>query len=116
MDEHLAEPGLEAVWFPEGGKLAPGVDEGALQGILGQIVVAQDPGGERVHPVAGQLDQSSECLAVAALGPLDEISHRRSLGSTRRRDVQCRVTLYESVAGPERSAVPVPVERTVAPP
>ena len=46
---------------------------------LGQDVVAQDPGGQRVHPVAGHRDQRRECVAITVLGPLDEVPHRRSL-------------------------------------
>lgn len=36
-------------------------------------------GSQRVHPVARQLDQRRERLAVPTLRPDDEISHERSL-------------------------------------
>jgi hypothetical protein len=76
MDEDFASPRLEAVWVAQCRELSPDGDEGALQGVLGEMGVAQDPHGERVHRVAGQLDQRSECFAIASLCPFDEISHR----------------------------------------
>ena len=79
MDEQAPDPGFEAIRVTQGRELAPDGDEGALQGVLGEIAVAQDPGGQRVHPVAGHADQRRECIAIAVLGPLDEVSHRRSL-------------------------------------
>ena len=106
MDDHLADPGFEAVWVAQGGKLAPDRDEGPLQGILGQIAVAQDPDGQRVRPVTDQLDQCPERLAIAALARSTRSrTDTPSLGPCRRRRP---VTLYESVAGSERSAVPGP--------
>ena len=79
MDEQAPDPGFEAIRVAQGRELAPDGDEGALQGILGQDVVAQDPGGQCVHPVAGHRDQRRERVAIAVLGPLDEVPHRRSL-------------------------------------
>ncbi len=52
-----ANPGLKAGRVAEVRELAPGRDEGALQGVLGEIAVAQDPDGDRVQPVAGRMDQ-----------------------------------------------------------
>ena len=48
------------------------------------MAVAQDPDGDRVHPVAGRLDQGREGLAIAAPGSLDEFFHRHSLDDLRR--------------------------------
>ena len=79
MDDHLANPGFEAVRVAQGGKLAPDRDQRPLQGILGQIAVAQDPHGQRVRPVTDRLDQCPERIAITALCPLDEIPHRHSL-------------------------------------
>ena len=79
MDEQAPDPGFEAIRVTQGRELAPDGDEGALQGVLGEIVVAQDPRGERVHPVAGHVDQRRERLAIAVLCLDDEIPHRRSL-------------------------------------
>ena len=53
VDEQAPDPGFEAIRVTQGRELAPDGDEGALQGVLGEIVVAQDPRGERIHPVAG---------------------------------------------------------------
>ena len=79
MDEQAPDPGFEAIGVPQRRELAPDGDEGALQGVLREIGVAQDPDSDAIHPVAGHADQRRECLAITALGPLDEIPHRRSL-------------------------------------
>ena len=84
MDEETAQPGLEAGRVAQGGQAPPGRDQGALQGVLGQVGVAQDPRGDRIHPVTGQDDQVRECLAIAVPGPLDELVHRHSLGEPHR--------------------------------
>ena len=86
VDEHLADPGVEAIRVAEGRELAPDGDEGTLQGVLRQIVVAQDPRGERVHPVAGQLDQRRERIAIAMSVP-----GRRDLAPTLPRSDRRRV-------------------------
>ena len=75
MNDELADPGLEAVRVPEGGELALGRDEGALQGVLGKVGVAQDPRRDCVHPVTGLVDQPAERLAVAAHRLFDDVSH-----------------------------------------
>ena len=80
VDEQAPDPGFEAIRVTQGRELAPDGDEGALQGVLGEIVVAQDPRGERIHPVAGHVDQRRERIAIAVLGLDDEVSHHRSLG------------------------------------
>ena len=79
VDEQAPDPGFEAIRVPKRRELAPDGDEGALQGVLRERRVAQDPGGQRVHPVAGHRDQRRERIAIAVLCPLDEVSHRRSL-------------------------------------
>jgi nitroreductase len=75
VDEEHPEPGLESIGVPEGRELAPGGDEGALQRVLGEVGVAQDPRRDRVHPVAGLADQPPERFAVAPHRPLDGVSH-----------------------------------------
>ena len=79
MDEQAPDPGFEAVRVTQRRELAPDGEEGTLQGVLGEDVVAQDPGGQRVHPVAGHVDQRRERIAIAVLGLDDEVSHHRSL-------------------------------------
>ena len=54
MDEQAPDPGLEAVRVAKRRELAPGGDEGALQGILGEIGCRAGSGRDREHPVAGQ--------------------------------------------------------------
>ena len=47
VDEQAPDPGFEAIRVTQGRELAPDGDERALQGVLGEIVVAQDPRGKR---------------------------------------------------------------------
>ena len=79
VDEQAPDPGFEAIWVSQRRELAPDGDESALQGVLGEIVVAQDPRGKRVHPVAGHVDQRRERIAITVLCLDDEVSHHRSL-------------------------------------
>jgi hypothetical protein len=57
MDEQPASPGFEAVWVAQCRELSPGGDESALQGVLGEIAIAQDPAGQSVQSVAGRMNQ-----------------------------------------------------------
>ncbi len=59
VDEQPSDPGFEAVRIAERRELAPGRDEGALQGVLREVGVAQDPRADRVQPVAGRADQDA---------------------------------------------------------
>ncbi len=43
VDEDPMEPRLEAIEVAQGGKLPPHLDEGHLDGVLGEVRVAQDP-------------------------------------------------------------------------
>jgi hypothetical protein len=79
MDEQPTNPGLEAGRVAERRELAPGRDEGALQGILGKVAIAQDPGRDRVQPVAGRVDQGRERIAITVSGSNDEVFHQVSL-------------------------------------
>src|SRR4249919_3850148 len=95
MDEQAPDPGFEAIRVTQCRELAPDGDEGALQGILGEDVVPEDPCGEGVHPVAGHVDQRRECLAIAVLGSDDEIPHRHSL------EYRAMVTWSHPMSGPD---------------
>jgi hypothetical protein len=79
MDEQSANPGFEAVRVAQCRETSPGGDEGALQGVLGKVAVAQDSTNQHVQSIASRMDQRREYLAIAASCPLDEISHRLSL-------------------------------------
>ena len=68
------DPGLEAVGLPQVRESAPGEDEGVLQRVLGETVVAQDPVGDRVERVADLVHQDGERLAITPTGLLDEVS------------------------------------------
>jgi hypothetical protein len=84
VDEEAANPRFEAIRVAQPRKLSPGGDEAALQGILGEMHVAQDPRRDREHPVAGQADQHAERVVIAAHRPLDDVSHPHSFASQRR--------------------------------
>ena len=60
------EPGLEAIGIAERSKLAPGDDEGRLNGVLGQVGVAQDPARDRHAPIADHAGEGVEGLLVAS--------------------------------------------------
>jgi hypothetical protein len=80
MDEQAADPGVEPIRVAQPRKLTPGGGEGVLQGVLGEMGIAQDPRRDRVQPVAGLRDQVPECLAIAAHRPLDDLSHTHLVG------------------------------------
>jgi len=71
MDEQPANPRLEAGGVAERRELAPGRDEGALQGILGKVAIAQDPRGDRIEPITGQMNQRRERLTITITSTKD---------------------------------------------
>ena len=73
------DPGLEAIDLPQMRQLAPGRDEGDLQGVLGEVRVAQDPMGHREQRVAHLMHQAREGVAIALSGLLDQVSLHRPL-------------------------------------
>jgi len=71
--------GGEAVRITQRPKLPPGRDESGLDGVLGQIGVAQDPIRDRHAPIAGRAGEGVEGLSVAPLGTIHERSLHPSL-------------------------------------
>ena len=99
------DPGLEAIGLPQARQLAPGRDEGDLQGVLGEVRVAQDPMGHREQRVAHLMHQACEGVAITLPGLLDQLPLPfidPSGGWPRRRSA--RLTHYEWWRKPERSA------------
>jgi hypothetical protein len=71
-DQDLVEPRLEPGGVSERAELAPRLDEGRLDGILGQVGVAEDPARDGLASVTAPSSQLVEGVAVATLGLLDE--------------------------------------------
>ena len=73
-DDQAVEPGVESIRIAEVGQVAPGDDEGVLQGILGSIDVTQDPLGKDEETTEARLDQLGIRLAVPVPRRLDQIA------------------------------------------
>ena len=63
------EPRLEAGRVTQGSKLAPGRDQRGLDGVLGQIDIAEDPHRDRQASVADHARQRVERFRVALVAP-----------------------------------------------
>ncbi len=100
MDEQPANPSLEAGRVAKRRELAPGRDEGALQGVLREIGITENPDGYREESVAGRVDQGRERIAIAVTGSDDEVFHQVSLSD--RADCVA-VTSNECDGRPKRS-------------
>ncbi len=74
VNEDPMDPRLEAICITEMREPPPGENEGTLQRVLGETAVAQDPVRDGVEDVTDLVHQDGERLAVAAAGPLDEVS------------------------------------------
>ena len=68
------EPRIESIEVAQGGELPPHLDEGHLDGVLGEVGVAQDPMGDEDAAVADLTNQGAEGLLVA----LSRLVHDRS--------------------------------------
>jgi hypothetical protein len=91
IDEEAMEPSIELVAVAKTAKIAPGPDEGVLDGILRGIPIAQDSPRDRVQAVVCGAREGIECLVVAPLCALDELGRHRC-PSVRRGDLpRCRV-------------------------
>jgi hypothetical protein len=78
------EPGLEAIGFTERPEIAPCADVRRLDGILGEIDVAQDPIRDADAAVAGGANERFEGVLVASLRQLDQLSIHCSLPGRQR--------------------------------
>jgi len=66
------EPRLEAGRVTQGADLGPGCDQVSLDGVLGQVDVAEDPHRDRQASVAHHARQGVERFRVAPLRLLDQ--------------------------------------------
>src|SRR5262245_60529576 len=71
------QPGVEAIGVAQGAQVAPGFDEGILDGVLRGIPVAKDPARDRVQAVVCGAREGIECLVVAPLCANDELGRHR---------------------------------------
>jgi hypothetical protein len=72
-DDQAVAPGLEPVRVTEPRQLVPDGGERLLEGVLGEVVVAQDPVGDREEPSGRQPDEGFEGLLIAAGGSPHEV-------------------------------------------
>ncbi len=73
------EPRLEPIRVAEGPEVAPRGDQRGLDGVLGDIGVAQDAGGNRHASVSGRAGQGIEGVTIPLLCALDECDPRYGL-------------------------------------
>jgi hypothetical protein len=64
-DEDPVQPTLEPVGLPELGQLPPAAHERLLDGILGEVRVAEDEAGGGIQARAGRADELGEGMPVA---------------------------------------------------
>jgi hypothetical protein len=72
VDENPMEPRLEPIEVAKGGELAPHLDEGHLDRVLGEVGVAQDPVRDEDAAVANRTNQGAEGLLVTLTRSIDE--------------------------------------------
>ena len=72
VGQDAVEPRLKSFGVTEGADFAPGRDEGRLNGVLGQVDVAQDPTRDRHASVANRPGKGVEGLLVTLLGLVDQ--------------------------------------------
>jgi hypothetical protein len=74
VDEHAAEPRIEAVRIAEPAQVTPGDHQRLLHGILGPIDVAEDLEGDGEQPIRARTNQVHEGCLVAASRCCHEIA------------------------------------------
>jgi hypothetical protein len=85
--QHSMQPGVEAVEIAESLEVAPGEDEGFLDGVVGEIAVAEHEVGDAEEAANRVSGQDRERIAIPASCLFDQVSpHRLPLlaGSMRR--------------------------------
>ncbi len=84
VDQQPLEPGLEAAGVAQAADVAPGVDEALLDRVLAPVRVVQDAIRQREQSVIRGAREHVECLVIAALCPLDQVTLHRRSGMERR--------------------------------
>ena len=72
-DQDPRRPGLEPVGLAQARQFAPRDDERPLDGVVGEIDVAEDPSRDPEQAVPMRPDQDREGVLVTALGQLHEV-------------------------------------------
>jgi hypothetical protein len=102
VDDEAVQPGVESLGIAERRKVPPRAKQRLLAGILGAVLVAQDPVGEGVAAIDVARGQRCERVAIACCCPNYEIlllhpsrplgwrppGHFNEYGAGRRRNVQ----------------------------
>src|SRR5215213_1789452 len=86
IDGQPIQPRLESSRIPQVRQLSPRGDEGFLDGIAGELRVANDEPCRRAQPDDGRAREDGERVVVAALRSLDKaaIVHRSPRSGARR--------------------------------
>ena len=71
--EDSVQPPVEALDVPQLGQLAPAADEGLLDGVLGEVRVAEDESGDRVEAVDLAGSELPEGFPIPAPRSFDEV-------------------------------------------
>ena len=79
VDQDAMEPRVETIRVAQGRKLPPHLDEGHLDGVLGEAGVAQDAVGDEDAAVADLADEGGERFLVAAPRLIHDASEHRCL-------------------------------------
>ena len=83
IHEQPMQPGIEPIGIAQAGQLSPGLDEGFLDCVLGQLDVAEHEAGDPKETVAGGAREDLEGLVITAPGRLHESSrHPRTSAAT----------------------------------
>jgi hypothetical protein len=72
VGEDAVEPRFETGRVTQGAQLGPGRDQGGLDGVLGQVKIAEDPYRDRQASIADRARQRVERFRVAPLCLLDQ--------------------------------------------
>ena len=72
-DQDPRRPGLEPIGLPQAWQFPPRDDERPLDGVVGEIDVAEDPSRDPEQTVPMRPDQDGEGVLVTALGQLHEV-------------------------------------------
>ncbi len=74
VDEQSMKPGIEPVRVAQRGQVPPGSDEGLLDRVSGELVVAEDEARSRVQARDGRAGERRKGVMIAPLRSFDETS------------------------------------------
>jgi hypothetical protein len=76
-DQESAQPGFESVRLAHCPNVEPGREQCVLDGVGGELIVAEDQPSEPKQPVERGGDKCRECLVITVSGSEDEIVGQR---------------------------------------